>query len=225
MSKAFLGLGFIAFVLVVWFLVGTPGIGRLFLDQSKGDKASIDVKTDGKAAKSLSAASGNAGVTGVADVGQESRVPANNGSGSGGQSSRQLSGNESSGAGTTGKDTTLSTNDTNTMVTELKIEKTAEGTGDQTTKKGDTITVNYTGTLTDGTKFDSSLNPGRTPFSFTVGGGQVIKGWDQGLLDMKVGEKRKLTIPSSLGYGERGAGSSIPPNATLIFDVELLSIK
>ncbi|MEI6649923.1 MAG: FKBP-type peptidyl-prolyl cis-trans isomerase [Candidatus Moraniibacteriota bacterium] len=224
MNKLFLGLGVVAFVLVAWFLVGTPGMGRLFPDQSKGDKTSIEVKTDGKAAKSLSAASGNAGVTGVADVGQDSRVPADSKSGSGGQSSRQSSGNDSSGAGTAGKDTTSSTNDTNAMATELKIEKTAEGTGDQVTKKGDTITVNYTGTLTDGTKFDSSLNPGRTPFSFTVGAGQVIKGWDQGLLDMKVGEKRKLTIPASLGYGERGQGP-IPANATLIFDVELLSIK
>ena len=225
MNKLFLGLGVVAFVLVVWFLVGTPGMRRLFPDQSKGDKTSIEVKTDGKAVKSLSAASGNTGTSGVADVGQENRVPADSGSGSGGQSSRQSSGNDSSGAGTAGKDATSSTNDTGTMATELKIEKTAEGTGTQVTKAGDTITVNYTGTLTDGTKFDSSLNPGRTPFSFTVGAGQVIKGWDQGLLDMKVGERRKLTIPSSLGYGAAGAGSSIPPNATLIFDVELLSIK
>ncbi|NTW30951.1 MAG: FKBP-type peptidyl-prolyl cis-trans isomerase [Candidatus Moranbacteria bacterium] len=110
------------------------------------------------------------------------------------------------------------------MTDELKIEKISEGTGDQATKKGDTISVHYTGTLTDGTKFDSSVDRG-TPFSFTVGGGQVIAGWDQGLLDMKVGEKRRLTIPASLGYGARGAGSSIPPNATLIFEVELLSIQ
>lgn len=115
-------------------------------------------------------------------------------------------------------------NKTMTEVTELKIEKLADGTGDRMTKKGDTISVHYTGTLTDGTKFDSSLDRG-TPFSFTVGGGQVIAGWDQGLLDMKVGEKRRLTIPASLGYGSRGAGGVIPPNATLIFETELVSIK
>lgn len=108
--------------------------------------------------------------------------------------------------------------------TELKIEKLADGTGDRTTKKGDTISVHYTGTLTDGTKFDSSLDRG-TPFSFTLGGGQVIAGWDQGLLDMRVGEKRRLTIPASLGYGSRGAGGVIPPNATLVFETELISIK
>lgn len=108
---------------------------------------------------------------------------------------------------------------------DLKIEKTADGTGTQTTKQGDTITVNYTGTLPDGTVFDSSLKPGRTPFQFTIGQGMVIKGWDQGLLDMKVGEKRTLTIPPALGYGAQGAGGVIPPNATLIFDVELVSIR
>jgi len=214
MNKLFLGLGVVAFGLVVWMLVGMPGKDRLFPDKSKGDRSAIDVKTDGKSARSLGAASGSAGTTGATDVGQDNRVPADGGGGSGGQAARQSS----------GKDTTASINDTGTMTTELKIEKTAEGTGDQVTKQGDTITVNYTGTLTDGTKFDSSLNPGRTPFSFTIGEGMVIKGWDQGLLDMKVGEKRKLTIPASLGYGASGQGS-ILPNATLIFDVELLSIK
>ena len=92
-------------------------------------------------------------------------------------------------------------------------------------KAGDTISVHYTGKLVDGTKFDSSLDRG-TPFTFIVGVGQVIKGWDQGLLGAKVGEKRTLTIPSDLGYGAAGAGGGkIPPNATLIFDVEVISIK
>jgi len=85
--------------------------------------------------------------------------------------------------------------------------------------------VNYTGTLMDGTKFDSSLDRG-VPFSFTLGAGQVIQGWDIGVAGMKVGEKRKLTIPSSLAYGDTGTpGGPIPPKATLIFEVELLGVK
>lgn len=90
---------------------------------------------------------------------------------------------------------------------------------------GKAVSVHYTGWLTDGTKFDSSLDRGQ-PFSFILGSGMVIAGWDQGVAGMKVGGKRKLTIPSALGYGERGAGGGvIPPNATLVFEVELLAVQ
>jgi len=115
------------------------------------------------------------------------------------------------------------TNNTKKM-DELKIETLKQGTGTAVTKAGDTISVHYVGTLENGTKFDSSVDR-KTPFEFTVGAGQVIKGWDQGLIGMKVGEKRKLTIPSSLAYGDAGVSGVIPAKATLIFEVELLSIK
>lgn len=87
------------------------------------------------------------------------------------------------------------------------------------------LTVHYTGKLEDGTTFDSSKNPGREPFRFTIGAGQVIPGWEKGLLGMMVGGQRVLTIPPELAYGEQGAGDVIPPNATLVFEVELLNIE
>ena len=90
-------------------------------------------------------------------------------------------------------------------------------------RNGQTVTVNYTGILEDGTQFDTSF--GRAPFSFPLGAGLVIKGWDEGVSGMKVGGKRKLIIPPDLGYGSRGAGNIIPPNATLTFEIDLLEVK
>jgi peptidylprolyl isomerase len=107
-------------------------------------------------------------------------------------------------------------------MTDLKIEELKVGTGAEA-KTGDEVRVHYTGWLTDGTKFDSSVDRGQ-PFSFTLGVGMVIRGWDEGVVGMKVGGKRKLTIPAHMGYGARGAGGVIPPNATLVFEVELLGI-
>ncbi len=103
------------------------------------------------------------------------------------------------------------------MITDISL-----GTGDEASA-GQTVSVHYRGTLENGNEFDSSY--GRGPFTFPLGAGRVIKGWDEGVAGMKVGGKRKLVIPPELGYGSRGAGQVIPPNATLIFEVELLSIK
>jgi FKBP-type peptidyl-prolyl cis-trans isomerase FkpA len=105
----------------------------------------------------------------------------------------------------------------------LEIEDQIIGDGDEATA-GQTVEVHYTGWLTDGTKFDSSHDRSET-FSFKLGAGQVIAGWDQGVAGMKIGGARKLTIPSDLGYGERSAGGVIPPNATLVFKVELIGLS
>lgn len=106
---------------------------------------------------------------------------------------------------------------------ELKIEEIVVGTGTEA-KTGSTVSVHYTGTLLNGTKFDSSLDRGE-PFSFTIGQRQVIQGWEQGIPGMKVGGKRKLTIPPELAYGDRAVGNVIPANSTLVFEVELLSVQ
>jgi FKBP-type peptidyl-prolyl cis-trans isomerase len=107
-------------------------------------------------------------------------------------------------------------------MSELKIEQLRAGDGAEATQ-GQTVTVHYVGTLTDGKKFDSSRDRGKG-FSFKLGAGQVIKGWDQGVLGMKIGEQRRLTIPPHLGYGDRGFPGAIPPAATLVFEVELLAV-
>jgi peptidylprolyl isomerase len=116
---------------------------------------------------------------------------------------------------------------TTTTASGLQINDTVEGTG-ASPKTGQTCVMHYTGWLyqdgVKGKKFDSSVDRGQ-PFEFTIGVGQVIKGWDEGVLTMKVGGKRSLIIPAALGYGARGAGGVIPPNATLLFDVELLGVK
>jgi FKBP-type peptidyl-prolyl cis-trans isomerase FkpA len=104
----------------------------------------------------------------------------------------------------------------------MKIETIQSGNG-ASPKPGDTVTVHYTGWLVDGTKFDSSVERDE-PFSFVLGEGQVIAGWDQGVAQMRVGQKARLTIPPELAYGEAGYPGAIPPRATLIFEVELLSI-
>ena len=106
---------------------------------------------------------------------------------------------------------------------DMKIDALQAGSG-QEAKAGDEVAVHYVGTLTDGKKFDSSRDRGE-PFTFRLGAGKVIKGWDMGVAGMKIGEIRRLTIPSHLGYGERGMPPVIPRDATLVFEVELLKIK
>jgi peptidylprolyl isomerase len=126
---------------------------------------------------------------------------------------------------TTSQPSAASTTAGNMVVTAsgLQYQDLVVGSGPEA-KSGNTVSVHYTGWLADGTKFDSSLDRG-TPFEFTLGAGQVIKGWDEGVVGMKVGGKRQLIIPPQLAYGSSGAGSTIPPNATLTFEVQLLEIK
>jgi FKBP-type peptidyl-prolyl cis-trans isomerase len=108
-------------------------------------------------------------------------------------------------------------------MSELIIEDLTIGSGDEAVA-GKSVIVHYTGWLTNGSKFDSSKDR-NDPFDFRLGAGQVIRGWDQGVAGMKVGGKRKLTIPPEMAYGSRGAGGVIPPNATLVFEVELLAVR
>jgi FKBP-type peptidyl-prolyl cis-trans isomerase len=112
---------------------------------------------------------------------------------------------------------------TQTVEGGLKIEDIKAGSGAEA-QPGKRVVVHYTGTLTDGTKFDSSVDRGQ-PFDFPLGAGRVIQGWEKGVAGMKVGGKRKLVIPPEMGYGERGAPPVIPPNATLVFEVELLEVN
>jgi FKBP-type peptidyl-prolyl cis-trans isomerase len=132
------------------------------------------------------------------------------------------------GGNSTERESVLSTEDLNLEdsndmdFTELKVEILREGSGEES-QSGNTLVVNYVGTLKDGTKFDSSYDRGE-PFEFTLGQNSVIQGWEQGMVGMKIDEKRKIEIPSSMGYGESGV-SSIPGNSGLIFEVELLEIK
>jgi FKBP-type peptidyl-prolyl cis-trans isomerase FkpA len=117
----------------------------------------------------------------------------------------------------------VNTDDMTTTPTGLRWRDEQVGTGTEATR-GKSVAVHYTGTLTDGTKFDSSRDRGE-PFEFPLGAGMVIRGWDEGVQGMKVGGRRTLLIPPELGYGARGAGNVIPPNATLVFDVELLEVR
>ncbi len=126
--------------------------------------------------------------------------------------------------------TATAATDTKAEITKLVIEDVKKGTGEET-QDGKPVQVHYTGWLYDpkaennaGTKFDSSRDRGQ-PFTFTLGAGQVIKGWDEGVAGMKVGGQRRLIIPPDMGYGAQGAGDVIPPNSTLVFDVELLDVS
>ena len=133
------------------------------------------------------------------------------------QAASDLSSEETTEEATTDMPDNMTTTDSGLMYEDLEV-----GTGALPTP-GQAVTVHYTGTLENGEKFDSSRDRNR-PFSFTIGVGQVIRGWDEGVATMRVGGRRKLVIPPELGYGARGAGGVIPPNATLIFDVELIRV-
>ncbi len=125
---------------------------------------------------------------------------------------------------TTTNTQTSSTTMPNETVNQLQITDEVVGTG-AVAAAGDTVTVNYVGSLTDGTVFDASANHGTTGFTFTLGAGQVIKGWDEGIVGMKVGGTRKLVIPAALAYGNQAVGNVIPANSTLVFTVELLKVQ
>lgn len=135
------------------------------------------------------------------------------------------------GAEDSNPNTNINTNNMNTTnqteipteIKELMAQILKPGSGEQKVQAGDTISVHYVGTLTNGTKFDSSRDRGQS-FQLVIGVGQVIPGWDQGIIGMQVGELRKLLIPANMAYGEQGAGTVIPPNSPLIFEVELISI-
>jgi FKBP-type peptidyl-prolyl cis-trans isomerase FkpA len=157
--------------------------------------------------------SGGAGATSQTSSGTTSSSTTSAGVAAGGTSSGAASGGATS-TGASAQEVTLPDG--------LKMQDLKVGDG-AIAEDGSTVQVHYTGWLTNGTKFDSSVDRG-TPFSFRLGTGQVIRGWDEGVKGMRVGGKRKLTIPPSLGYGDRGAGDVIPPGATLLFDVELLSV-
>ncbi len=122
-----------------------------------------------------------------------------------------------------GKEIAQKMDNTVTTRSGLKFQDLVVGEG-ASPQAGQTVVVHYTGWLTDGNKFDSSVDRGQ-PFKFVLGAGQVIKGWDEGVATMKIGGKRKLTVPPQLGYGQRGFPGAIPPAATLIFDVELLGVQ
>lgn len=130
---------------------------------------------------------------------------------------------ESSESAPIGDASTGGQSNTVTTPSGLQYIEIVQGSG-ESPQPGQSVSVHYTGTLVNGTKFDSSVDRGQ-PFEFVIGQGNVIKGWDEGVMSMKVGGKRKLTIPPELGYGDRGAGNKIPPGATLVFEVELLGVK